>query len=202
LALSHFGITLDDFGVAEMSLGAGKEQRSPAFFAPLDTFDQRIPLAVLNDWLQSLEISLNDVQPFVRFHPDHYLRNLIRQGPAYQALVLCWRNGQRSPIHDHEGSSCAVKVMAGVATETLFDRAPNGMVFATGSRNLAAGYTTASQDADIHQMSNLQPGDAELITLHVYSPPLLSMHVYSLLNADVSRFFDPINDEFVGGAGI
>ena len=171
-------------------------------FAPLDEYDQRIPLTVLDRWLQSVTLELPDAQSYVRFHPAHYLRNLMRAGPAYQALVLCWKNGQRSPIHDHEGSSCAVKVLAGVATETLFSVAPNGMIYATGSRALRAGATTASQDADIHQMSNLQAGAAELITLHVYSPPLLSMHVYSLTTADVSRFFDPINDELVGGAGI
>ena len=44
----------------------------------------------------------------------------------YQAWVMCWRNGQRSPIHDHKGSSCAVRVLRGTLTETLFAFAPNG----------------------------------------------------------------------------
>jgi hypothetical protein len=45
------------------------------------------------------------------------------------------------------------------------------------------------------------PAAADLITLHVYSPPL-PMNAYSLLDARVSRFIDPINDEFLAGAGI
>ena len=51
-------------------------------------------------------------------------------------------------------------------------------------------------------MSNLQRDGADLVTFHIYSPPLLWMNMYSLLDDSVSRFFDPVNDEFVSGAGI
>src|SRR5262249_17912047 len=106
------------------------------------------------------------------------------------------------PIHDHQGSSCAVKVLRGSALETQFERAPNGMIYATGSRQLTEGHQTATQDADIHQISNLQAGSADLVTLHLYSPPLLCMNYYSPLDASVAQFVDPINAEFVGGDGI
>jgi cysteine dioxygenase len=126
----------------------------------------------------------------------------MHNGPTYQALVLCWRNGQRSPIHDHQGSSCAVKVLRGLALETIFQRAANGMIYADYSRELGEGSITASQDADIHQISNLQPDSHDLVTLHIYSPPLLCMNTYSLLDATVAQFYDPINDDFRDGGGI
>src|SRR5690242_805209 len=165
----------------------------------LDDHTNRIPLAVLRDWLAGTAVALDDVRPYLQFSADHYVRNLMYAGPSYQALVLCWHSGQRSPIHDHRGSSCAVKVISGVATETLFDKAANGMVFATGSRQLAAGDSCASQDADIHQMSNLQPEGHDLVTLHIYSPPLYRMNMYSLVDAKVKQFFDPVNEEFLSG---
>lgn len=170
--------------------------------AELLQYAGRIPLAALSEWLARTDVSLDDVRPFLRFSPEHYVRNLMFAGPSFQALVLCWQSGQRSPIHDHAGSSCAVKVVHGVATETTFARAPNGMLMATASRLLAAGEGCASQDDDVHQMSNLQAAEHDLITLHIYSPPLLAMHMYSIVDAKVTRFFDPINDEFVSGAGI
>jgi len=168
----------------------------------LDRYASRIPLAVLRDWLARTAVTLDDVRPFLQFSPDHYVRNLMYAGPTYQALVICWHSGQRSPIHDHRGSSCAVKVISGVATETVFALAPNGMLYATGSRQLAAGDSCASQDADVHQMSNLQPEGQDLVTLHVYSPPLYRMNMYSLVDAKVKQFFDPVNEEFLSGAGI
>ena len=171
-------------------------------FVELDQYTGRIPLAVLQDWLARTRVTLELVRPFLRFSPDRYVRNLMYAGPSYQALVLCWLSGQRSPIHDHVGSSCAVRVIQGVATETTFARAASGLVYATGSRHLAAGDYCASQDDDVHQMSNLQPHGLELVTLHIYSPALLSMNAYSIADARVTRFLDPINDEFVSGAGI
>jgi cysteine dioxygenase len=76
------------------------------------------------------------------------------------------------------------------------------MIYATGSRQLAAGDYCASQDADIHQMSNLQPAGTDLITLHLYSPPLFRMNMYSLMDDKVKQFFDPVNEEFFSGSGI
>ena len=51
-------------------------------------------------------------------------------GRRTRRSCLCWRNGQRSPIHNHRGSNCGVKVLRGVATETTFARAANGMIYA------------------------------------------------------------------------
>src|SRR4051812_2639977 len=112
------------------------------FFTELVPYRERIPLDVLHGWLRQTPLSFPDVRPFLRFHPTHYVRNLMFAGPAFHALVLCWRSGQRSPIHDHQGSACAVKVLSGCAVETLFDRAPNRMIYATHSRELAAGHQT------------------------------------------------------------
>lgn len=171
-------------------------------FRELDAFREPIPLEVLGDWIERVICPISCVEPYIRFHPDHYLRNLMRSGPGYQALVLCWKAGQRSPIHDHWGSSCAVRVLRGTATETMFERTPEGHVFPVSSRFLQEGSTTVSASDDIHQVSNLQSESRELITLHVYSPPLLTMNVFSLTDETISQFHDPINMEFVGGAGI
>jgi cysteine dioxygenase len=128
------------------------------------------------------------------------MRNLVRAGPWYYALVLCWKNGQRSPIHDHHGSSCAVRVLRGTLTETIFEFAPNGMVKAAFSRDFFPGSVFGSEDTDLHQVSNLQAGSADLVTLHVYSPPLMHMGTYSLV--DASRGLEPMLMEFIDAAGI
>jgi DMSO/TMAO reductase YedYZ molybdopterin-dependent catalytic subunit len=130
--------------------------------------------------LRDLDITCDDVAEFVRFSNSHYQRNLVRAGSWYHLWVMCWKNGQRSPIHDHAASNCAVRVLRGTATETTFQFAPNGLVKAVGSRDLPPGAICATHDADLHQISNLQAGGADLITLHIYSPPLLRMCTYSL----------------------
>lgn len=156
----------------------------------MDEFRGRIPLDALAEQLARLELRFEDVRHVAHFGAERYQRNLLHTGPAYQALILCWRPGQRSPIHDHTGSSCGVRVIKGVATETIFDHTANGHVLATQSRRLAQAGVCATQDADIHQVSNLENED--LVTLHVYSPPLLCMNMYSLTDNRVAAFRDPI----------
>ncbi len=172
-----------------------------AFFDWMDGFETRVPLDELKARLETLDITLDDVRDFVRFSDERYQRNLMHAGSGYHVLILCWKNGQRSPIHDHRGSSCGVRVIRGVATETSFKHSANGLVYAVASCELPENGVCGSQDTDMHQVSNLQPGDADLVTLHVYSPPLLVMGTYSLTDAHVEDFIDPVF-EFTAGAGI
>ena len=89
-----------------------------ALLALLDAWNEAIPLDVLDTELRRTVLVKVDYQRMVSFGDKAYRRNLLHDGPAYHALVLCWRAGQRSPIHDHSGSSCAVRVLEGIATET------------------------------------------------------------------------------------
>jgi DMSO/TMAO reductase YedYZ molybdopterin-dependent catalytic subunit len=146
----------------------------------LDSLDGRVPLHELSKRLKSLRLDARDLADFIRFSEPTYQRILVSAGRWYHLWVLCWKNGQRSPIHDHVGSNCAVRVLQGTATVTDFELAPNGHVKAVGSRDYPAGSVFANQDAQLHQVSNLQAGSLDLVTLHIYSPPLLRMGTYSL----------------------
>src|SRR5262245_63380128 len=123
--------------------------------AYLDRLDGPAPLAELEAELSELDIDLSDLGVHVQYSSRTYRRNLIRGGDWYGLWVLCWRNGQRSPIHDHKGSNCGVRVMDGTATETLFEFAPNGLIKATGSRDLAPGGVIGSRDTGLPQVTNL-----------------------------------------------
>lgn len=175
----------------------------PEFLERLARAEERVPLDELAGAMQELRVTLEDVRRFVVFSDVAYRRNLMASGPAFQALVLCWKNGQRSPIHDHRGSSCGVKVLSGTALETVFERARNGMVYASRSHAHAPGSVCATEDADIHQVSNLMDDGASLVTLHVYSPPLVAMGTYSLFDASVRDFVEPVyEDLLLDGGGI
>jgi cysteine dioxygenase len=167
----------------------------------MDQLDHRVPLALLHERLRHLEIDEATIQPFVRFAADTYRRNLMHAGKAYHALILCWRSGQRSPVHDHKGSSCGVRVLRGTCTETIFHRVAGGHIVPIETHELTAGCCCASEDADIHQISNLASDGQDLITLHIYSPPLLAMGQYSLTIPERIEIAEPLY-EFAAGAGI
>src|SRR3989304_8096891 len=139
----------------------------------LDNLTERAPIEALEHHLQSLDLTVEDLVQYAQFDKTHYRRNLVRGTSWYHLLVLCWKRGQRSPIHNHAESTCGLKVLRGIATETKFETTPSSLVKAVRSRDLREGHIAASQDADIHQISNLQADGFDLITLHIYSPPLL-----------------------------
>lgn len=150
-----------------------------SLFARLDQFDDRIPLEVLRTELQSLKVSVQDLATACCFAEDRYVRNRLHVGPAYEALLVCWRPGQESPVHDHAGSSCAFRVLGGDADEVVFtpeDEACEKLV-AESDRRLPSGFVCAAQDADIHQVRNHRSG-LDLVTLHIYSPALTKMQIY------------------------
>ena len=171
------------------------------WFAELDGHREPIPLAVLTRGIQRLRVDPEAIRPFLVFSPERYRRNLMHAGPRYHALILCWRSGQSSPVHDHRGSACAVRVISGRATETVFEMTEEGRVFPVRTRTLSAGFTCATQDLDIHRIANGQPVGNDLVTLHLYSPPLLVMGQYSLYDYSKLEFRDEVYS-LVGGEGI
>ncbi len=155
----------------------------------LREFDTQIPLPALTERLHDDSLSADALATYIRYSDQRYCRNLVAHGAQFYALVLCWRPGQASPIHDHRDAVCGVRVVSGTATETRFRDLGNRLVEDT-VRCLRAGEVCGSFDDDIHQVRN--DGDENLVTLHVYSPFLDNINLYEIGRGRVSVFSDPL----------
>jgi len=131
-----------------------------------------LSLDSLNKLLFQTTITIKDVQGCIRFNDEDYARNSLYCGMNFEILILCWKPNQQSPIHDHAQSSCAFKVIEGTATETKYDNE----LHCQGQRRLLLGDTCTTEGKDIHRIANLEDGN--LITVHVYSPPLSNISLY------------------------
>jgi cysteine dioxygenase len=166
----------------------------------LNTLTSRASIERLRELLTASHATLADVRDFVRYEPGQYQRNLVALGPWYEVLVICWRSGQRSPIHNHAQSTCGLKVLRGVCSETLFAHSPCGQVVALSTSEKHEGEVCASEDDDTHQVSNLQAPGGDLVTLHIYSPPLRKMKKFSITGG-TEDWLPPVV-EFAQGEGI
>lgn len=146
--------------------------------AYLDALTGRADLGVLSRLLTELDLSRTDIQSSCIFGLKGYKRNTISRSDWYELLALCWHSGDRTPIHDHQGVSCAFKVIQGTGTEIRFRPTPSGLICPTTATEMAPGYLCAANDADIHQVANFQAMGQDLITLHIYSPPIKKMNTY------------------------
>jgi cysteine dioxygenase len=103
-----------------------------------------------------------------------YTRNLIAtDGKTFTLMLLCWNNGQQSPIHDHAGSECWVKVVRGAAVEELFTY-PNSdeeeLVQTARNVHQEGSVCFMNDSIGLHRIANASQ-DEPLVTLHCYSPP-------------------------------
>nr|WP_199064700.1 cysteine dioxygenase family protein [Chromobacterium sp. ASV5] len=135
------------------------------------------------DFCQTLRLAPDELAPYRRFDPAGYRRNRIYADDRFELLLLCWLPGQQSRIHNHHGSRCGVLVVEGVASETAFETTPGGAAKAGAAHQMAAGSLLVNEHQDIHQIRNAH--DRNLVTLHLYSPPLRQMEIFS--PADFAR---------------
>src|SRR5919112_88674 len=138
----------------------------------------RPELPQVDEWMRSVEVSREELRPYVSFKEGTYARHRVFMCQHAELLVLCWRPGQRTPIHDHAGSFGAVRVLEGFMWETLFEMDAGCGLRYKSAREWTPGRVTGADIPDIHQLGNPDVSGADLITLHLYAPPLTSLNVY------------------------
>ncbi len=151
-----------------------------SLLARWDSLTGAIPGDEIRIGLAALNLDRDALLGCINFNERAYQRNLIHSTETYEVLVLCWRSGQRSPIHDHGESTCGVLVVEGVATETIFAANPGKPLIEARSRRIEAGSIVISHGGDIHQVANLESPGADLISLHVYSPRFRGARYYRI----------------------
>ncbi len=145
-------------------------------------------LEELNSWLASVEIFDQDLQPYLGFKEGNYWRHRVCRNAAVEMLVICWRPGQKTPIHDHNGSHGVVKVQKGLMWETMFAyKAEKGLCYDAG-RECPTGTITGAAKPDIHQLGNPEVSGQDLITIHVYAPPLGVLKTYKVGSSQVDVY--------------
>ena len=163
----------------------------------------------------ALRLDLDDtlVSAHVRFCDGHYARNLICRTTQFELLVLCWKPGQASTVHDHGGSLNVTRVYSGDLTSRVFRRRGGGSGVATPGgaaagelpsgpvdlvdEQVLAGSGAATVDRGaIHQLGNWS--HEGLITVHLYAPPLTDIVIYSTTEAhtEVERLRYSLADDF------
>ena len=169
-----------------MNTAIAKETNKATFpklqpiFTYLDSLKAPADLATLHRLLEDLDITRKELGEACVFGEDDYQRTVLKDSRWYEVVCICWKSGQRTPIHDHKGASCAFRVIEGIATETIFQQSASGFIYPTKSEHQPCGYIVASNESDIHQVTNTQSPGTDLINIHIYSPLLRDFNIYSL----------------------
>src|SRR4029453_12481112 len=118
--------------------------------------DQTSPpsLEELSSWLANVQIEPEDVQPYVPFKDGNYWRHRVCRNAAVEMLVLCWRPGHKTPIHDHNGSHGVVKVHGRLLREFIYKNDATKGLCDDSDRQCRTGEVTGAGVPDIHRLGN------------------------------------------------
>lgn len=130
--------------------------------------------------LGSVALTFDDVAPFVVRNQHGYARTRVARTEAFELLVMTWQPGQGSVPHDHAGSICALRIVQGQVRETLFRASSDGFVEEASSTLLGEGDVLVDASDSIHALRNDPTSTRDLVTVHVYAPPLPELRRFAL----------------------
>lgn len=165
----------------------------------LDSLRAAPALEEIDALLREVEVDDAELRPHVGFKKGTYARHRVFRNEFAELLVLCWQPGQKTPIHDHNGSFGAVRVLKGVMWETMFGFDESRQLCYRSAREWQHGLVTGADVPDIHQLGNPEVSGQNLITLHIYAPPLGVLNTYKVGSREIGHYSP---DEYTDGAGI
>jgi cysteine dioxygenase len=148
-----------------------------------------ILLACLSLFIRRTKIDTRDWEPYAFFDTERdYTRNLIATDhETYTLLLLCWNTNKESPIHDHPGDGCWMRVLRGQVRECryqpfLSSSLDDDSAIATTLRCTQdvtwseGGIIFIDDSLGYHKVGN--PCSIPSVSLHLYSPPIQSCNVW------------------------
>eukprot|EP00292_Cryptomonas_paramecium_P014079 CAMPEP_0113690342 /NCGR_PEP_ID=MMETSP0038_2-20120614/17725_1 /TAXON_ID=2898 /ORGANISM="Cryptomonas paramecium" /LENGTH=234 /DNA_ID=CAMNT_0000611631 /DNA_START=45 /DNA_END=749 /DNA_ORIENTATION=+ /assembly_acc=CAM_ASM_000170 len=132
--------------------------------------------------LRGLKLSSKEITKYVDWQGDSpYTRNLVASdGKNYSLLVLCWKPGRESRIHNHPCQGCFVRVLCGSLVETLYSVHPEiDEIREITARVANAGSVSfMNDDLGLHKIG-AENNACGAVSLHLYTPPFSSCKVWS-----------------------
>lgn len=124
-----------------------------------------------NDIIRSMQIPSSAFKEYCSWSEDLYTRNCIVNTEKFELILLCWEPRQITPIHDHGGEECWVKVIQGEFRETIYKVDAVGKLDPIDSVTSSAGGVSYMIDfMGYHSLENRS--NTRSMTLHLYAKPI------------------------------
>jgi len=127
--------------------------------------------------VRSVNIPSAAFEPFCSWSPEKYTRNCIVENEKFELILLCWEQGQVTPIHDHGGEECWVKIIQGTFKETIYKMDDNGELTPIRTGNSAVGDISYMIDfMGFHRLENTD--SQRSLSLHLYAKPIKNCQMF------------------------
>ena len=130
-----------------------------------------------HDILHSMEIPKSAFEVFCSWSESTYTRNCIFENERFELILICWQSSHKTPIHDHGGEECWVKVIDGEFKETVYKSNEVSEVNILKTNLFKVGDISYMIDfMGCHELKNLSSHRA--LSLHLYAKPIRNCNIY------------------------
>lgn len=152
--------------------------------------EDRVNIEYVNDLLESYKNNPLEWKKYAKFDRYRYTRNLVDEGNGkFNLMIVCWREGQASAIHDHANSHCFMKMLHGELTEIRFANPEENEQTESsdddnGLRELSRTVLGKNcvcyinDSIGLHRVENASH-TTKAVSLHLYCPPFDSCSVFN-----------------------
>lgn len=151
--------------------------------------------------VDSTAVGVDALKEYIWWRDEFYTRNLIYRDELFEVMTICWKAGQKTPIHTHNGQLGWMTVPQG---EVVIDNFHHESCNAPENQNVvgidclggatkihlepvgslrcndSSGVAIVSKLQSIHRIMNNDPSAAGCISLHIYSKPFDSCIAFDL----------------------
>lgn len=124
-----------------------------------------VPLFKLKEILANYQST--DWEKFVHFKDGVYHRELVCCNNNYKIIIISWKKGIASGIHDHPTKGCLMKVLKGNLIEIRYKK-QNEIMQKTSTSLLTTDEISFIEGSD--GLHNIYAAE-DSVSLHIYSPP-------------------------------
>jgi cysteine dioxygenase len=134
--------------------------------------------------MKSIDIPYDEFERHFSWKEEHYTRNSIIKNDTYELLVICWEEGQDSPIHDYDSKEAWIHIIRGQLKEEKYVKRGDGPMEKVSTVTLGVNdFSYMSGHVGLHRYVNTY--ESRTVSLHLYVNPLKHWNEY-----------DPATDSF------
>ncbi|MEQ8908407.1 MAG: cysteine dioxygenase family protein [Vicingaceae bacterium] len=130
--------------------------------------------------VKRLNIPLSDYEPYAHFNKEHYTRNCVARTKEFELILLCWEEGQVTPVHCHNNQECWVYVVKGEFDEQRFveSEKKDEVIEVEQEMQLEKdGISYMNDDMGYHSLENIHDGRS--MSLHLYMNPIDECNIFN-----------------------
>ncbi len=140
----------------------------------LEKFIALLSYSELKDYntiFETFDFKSINFKPYETWSSEKYTRNCLYRDTNFELILICWNEGQETPVHNHDGEDCWVHLLQGEMQEVFYNLDLYNTVVEEDFQIILAKQTSHINDKiGLHKLKNNSEG--KTMSLHLYAKPI------------------------------